>query len=60
MNGWDRLFFDVVKHTAKKTLDEKTYKKVSIIGKTLSIIVTIAMLGFFIFVFMIMKDYKGG
>ena len=55
MSFWSEFFVDGVKHVAKKTLDEQTYKKASTIMTIFSIIFMIALISGIIFILKVMN-----
>ena len=60
MNIWGSLFFEATKAVAKKTLSEKTYKNTSTFLTVIATIVSLIMIGYFLFFFFAFRGYKGG
>ncbi len=56
MNFWNKIFVDVIKHTAKNTMSKDTYEKFSTIFFIFGIIVLIGFIFGFLFVLYILSD----
>ena len=55
MSFWSKLFAEGIKHIAKQTLDEQTYKKASTIMTIISVIFIIALISGVIFILKVMN-----
>ena len=64
MNFFEKLVVDIVrssvKNIAKKRMSEKAYKRTSMVLKFISSILTIAMIGYFVFFLIAFSGYHGG
>ncbi len=64
MNFFEKLVVDIVKSSikvvAKKRMSEKAYKRTSMVLKFISSILTIALIGYFLFFLIAFSGYHGG